>query len=85
MIDRLFVSVCHPQISQVSSQMTINPYNIGTPIDPSDEYIPTATTAMPLMTYTSSMPTQIVQPTAQPSKLAQLTEEELMRLVPDDF
>lgn len=63
--------------------MPLNPYTLST-IDASEEYVPTASSMTP-MTYTSSVPMQITKPADEPSKLAQLTEEELMRLVPDNF
>lgn len=66
-------------------QMPMNQYNTTALLDASDEYVPVATVAGSSMTY-APVPTQLTQSAAsQPSKLAQLTDEELLRLVPDEI
>lgn len=55
-------------------------------MDTGDEYVPIATTSTTsMMSYgTTLQPTSTVVP-SEPSKLAQLTDEELLRLVPDEI
>lgn len=74
-----------------SNQMPLNQYS--SMMDTSDteysEYVPVAT-ASATMNYAPA-PTQLLPPpslitaSSQPSKLAQLTDEELLRLVPDEI
>lgn len=52
-------------------------------MDVTEEYVPVGPSTASMMSYTASVPTQINQSTSEPSKLAQLTDEELLRLVPD--
>lgn len=65
--------------------MSVNQYTIAS-MDTGDEYVPIATTSTTSMiSYGTTMqPTSTVVP-SEPSKLAQLTDEELLRLVPDEI
>lgn len=68
-----------------TTQMPMNQYGAAM-LDAGDEYVPVAS-ASSNMAY-APVPTQLTQsmPAAsQPSKLAQLTDEELLRLVPDEI
>lgn len=74
------------QFGPTPSQMPMNKYNTSL-IDASDnEYVPIASTSSSI-----GYAPQIIQPpimtemSSQPSKLAQLTDEELLRLVPDEI
>lgn len=75
-----------------SNQMSLNQYNTSM-LDTSDEYVPTSSATSSSLGYIPAVPAQLVRqqpaiiPTSssQPSKLAQLTDEELMRLVPDEI
>lgn len=80
------------QFGPTSSQMPMNQYSTGGLIDTSDnEYVP-APSASSSMSYAPTpqlIPASIAAAAAaaasQPSKLAQLTDEELLRLVPDEI
>lgn len=66
-----------------STQMSMNQYN--TAMMDTDEYVPVPASSS--MSY-APVSTQLNQPSlaeSQPSKLAQLTDEELLRLVPDEI
>lgn len=69
--------------------MQANQY-ITTPMDVSDEYVPIATASTSaIISYGSAVPMNIQSTStsvaSEPSKLAQLTDEELLRLVPDEI
>lgn len=68
-----------------STQMSVNQYTAAS-MDTGDEYVPIATTSTTsMMSYgTPLQPTSTIIP-SEPSKLAQLTDEELLRLVPDEI
>lgn len=71
--------------TQNQLQMPMTQYGTATSImDTSDEYVP-APSASSSITYAPTT-SQLNQPMeSQPSKLAQLTDEELLRLVPDEI
>lgn len=66
-------------------QMPLNQYS--SMMDTSDtEYVPTPSAGASISYAPALIPPPMISPTAsQPSKLAQLTDEELMRLVPDEI
>lgn len=69
-----------------STQMLVNQYTAAS-MDTGDEYVPIATTSTTsMMSYGTALPppTSTAVP-SEPSKLAQLTDEELLRLVPDEI
>lgn len=69
-----------------SNQMPINQY--GAAMIDDNEYVPVASASSSSIGYAPA-PSQLIPPittaSSQPSKLAQLTDEELLRLVPDEI
>lgn len=74
--------------ASTTTHMSMNQYTSAMMDTSDNEYVPAPSVASSSMTY-APVPTQLIQPAmsaaSQPSKLAQLTDEELLRLVPDEI